>query len=268
MKVAAIQHDIVWQDGDATRARIAPMITTAAEQGARLVALSEMYATGFSMDPARVAEPEGGPNEQFLIDQAREHDLWLIASIAQTRAAGRPRNVAVIAGPRGELYRYAKVHPFSYAGEDAFYEAGAELITIEIDGLRVSPLICYDLRFADTFWALGERTDLFVVVANWPQSRREHWQALLRARAIENQTFVLGVNRVGSAGRLMHAGDSAIIDPAGATIVSESDLEAVLVADVEAAEVARIRAEFAFLPDRRQPWRIQPMTNSVANATE
>ncbi len=154
MRVAAIQHDIVWEDGPATRARLLPMIKTAADGGAQLIALTEMYATGFSMDPARVAEPEGGPNEQFLREQAAANRAWLVASIAQTRAEGRPRNVAVIAGPDGELHRYAKIHPFSYAGEDEKYDAGSELITRRLDGLAVTPLVCYDLRFADCFWAV------------------------------------------------------------------------------------------------------------------
>ena len=257
MKVAAIQHDIVWEDGPATQAHVAPMIADAAGQGAQLIALTEMYATGFSMDPARVAEPEGGPNERFLQEQAADHDAWLIASIAQTRVGGRPRNVAVLAGPHGELHRYAKIHPFSYAGEDERYAAGDELITVDIGGLSVSPLVCYDLRFADTFWAIGERTDLFVVVANWPEPRREHWRALLRARAIENQTYVLAVNRVGNAGRLPHVGDSAVIDPMGVTLVEGHAAEAVLVADVSSVTVRNVRSEFPFLADRRQPWQVR-----------
>jgi predicted amidohydrolase len=256
VKVAAIQHDIVWEDGPATQAHVAPMIADAAAQGARLIALTEMYANGFSMDPARVAEDEGGPNERFLQEQAAAHDAWLIASIAQTRGGRAPRNVAVLAGPHGQLHRYAKIHPFSYARENEQYTAGDELITVDIDGLAVSPLVCYDLRFADSFWAIGERTDLFIVVANWPQPRREHWRALLRARAIENQTYVLGVNRVGNAGRLPHVGDSAILDPMGRTLVEREGGEAVLVADVDPITVRDVRREFPFLIDRRQPWHI------------
>jgi predicted amidohydrolase len=263
MKVAAIQHDIVWEDGEATRAHLAPMIADAASQGARLIALTEMYATGFSMDPARIAEPEGGPNEEFLLEQAARHDAWLIGSIAQTQPAGRPRNVAVLAGPGGQLHGYAKIHPFSYAGEDKQYDAGEELITVDVEGLSVSPLVCYDLRFADSFWALGERTDLFVVVANWPEPRREHWRALLRARAIENQAYVVGVNRVGPAGRLPHVGDSALLDPMGRTLAEATGAEAILVADVEPETVRSVRGEFPFLRDRGQSWRVGP----VAEAT-
>ena len=109
--------------------------------------LTEMFATGFSMSPERIAEDEGGPSEQFLIDQAHEHDAWLIASIAQRGADGRYRNNAVVAGPDGGVSRYSKIHPFSYAHEHEHYAAGAKHLTVDIDGLRTTVFICYDLRF-------------------------------------------------------------------------------------------------------------------------
>ena len=160
MKVAAIQHDIVWQDGEATRKQVTPLIEQAVAAGARLIVLSEMYATGFSMDPQRIAEDPGGANEQFLLDQARLHNVWLVASIAQWSQntpisegeSRRGSNVAVVAGPSGEVHRYTKIHPFSYAGEHEQYDAGSEFLTVTIEAVRVSVFICYDLRFADEFW--------------------------------------------------------------------------------------------------------------------
>jgi predicted amidohydrolase len=271
MKVAAIQHDIVWEDGPATRAHLVPLIAQAAATGARIIVLSEMFATGFSMEPERIAEQEGGPNERFLVEQARTHNAWLIGSIAQwsdtsdsepepptpAEGARRAANVAVVAGPAGEVFRYRKIHPFSYAGEHKRYEAGAEFLTVNIDDLRVSVFVCYDLRFADEFWQRALDTDLYVVPANWPEPRREHWRTLLRARAIENQAYVVGCNRVGVADaarrddRLNHTGDSAILDPLGRTLAEASITETVLVACVDAAEVKRVRDRFPFLVDRR-----------------
>jgi predicted amidohydrolase len=251
MKVAAIQHDIDWEDGAATHKRLAPLIAQAAAAGARLVALTEMYATGFSMRPDRVAEDEGGPNEQFLVDQARRHGCWLVGSIAQRSGSGRPRNVAVLAAPDGAVHRYAKIHPFSYAGEHERYDAGSEFLTVDVEGVSVSVFVCYDLRFADEFWALAHDTDLYVVVANWPAVRREHWRTLLRARAIENQAYVLGVNRVGAVKELDHIGDSAIIDPLGRTLAEASIGETVLVADVTPEVVREVRETLPFLRDRR-----------------
>jgi predicted amidohydrolase len=255
MRIAAIQHDICWEDAAATRAELIEPIARAAGGGARLIVLPEMFATGFSMHPERIAEPEGGPNEAFLLEQAARYNCWIVGSIAQWQPSPGPeltaRNVAVLAGPGGMVSRYAKLHPFSYAGEHLRYAAGQELCTTDIEGLRVSLFICYDLRFADEFWALGPETDVFVVVANWPEARREHWRTLLRARAIENQAYVVGVNRVGAAQDIRHVGDSAVIDPLGRTLTEASVNSTVLFAEVDPSEVARIRQELPFLRDRR-----------------
>lgn len=252
MKVAAIQHDIVWEDAGATRRHVAPLIAQAAASGARLIALAEMFATGFSMRPERIAEDEGGPTEAFLIDQAREHDTHVVASIAQRDRDGNYRNNAVLASPTGAVHRYSKIHPFSYAGEHERYAAGEQHLTVDIEGLRVTFFVCYDLRFADEFWALAADTDLYVVPANWPEPRREHWRTLLRARAIENQAYVLGVNRVGTVKDVEYVGDSAIIDPLGRTLAEAAVGESVLVAEAAPASVKAIRAAFPFLADRHK----------------
>ena len=252
MRVALVQHHIVWEDARATWARVAPMIAEAAASGARLIVLTEMFATGFSMRPDRIAEDEGGPSERFLIDRASEHDAYLIASIAQRGPDGAYRNNAVVAAPDGTVRRYAKIHPFSYSGEHEHYTAGAAHLTLELDELRVSVFVCYDLRFADEFWALAPDTDAYVVVANWPESRREHWRLLLRARAMENQAYVIGVNRVGSDIALRYVGDSAVIDPSGGVVAECGSEEAVAVAKIAAATVTSTRAAFPFLADRRE----------------
>lgn len=259
MRTAVIQHDIVWEDPPANHAHVAPMIARAAGAGAELVVLPEMFATGFSMVPERAAEEPGGPTERFLRDQAVEHGIWLIGTIAQlgprdvedAAAARRGVNVAVVAGPAGEQERYVKIHPFSFAGEDELYDAGRHFLTVDVAGLRVTVFICYDLRFADEFWVCAEGTDLFVVPANWPESRREHWRTLLRARAIENQAYVVGCNRVGDAQGVAHTGDSVVVDPLGRALVEASSVETVLFADVEPSEIRRVREHFPFLQDRR-----------------
>ena len=252
MKVAAIQHDIMFEDPAATRAHVTGLIAEAAAVGSRLIVLTEMFDTGFTMRPEVVAEDEGGPSEQFLIDKAGQHEAWVIASIAQRGPDGRYRNNAVVAGPDGSAHRYAKIHPFSYDGEHEHYAAGSDHLTVDIDGMRTSLFICYDLRFANEFWEQAPVTDLYVVPANWPEGRRDDWRALLRARAIENQAYVVGVNRVGIAKELAYRGDSAIIDPLGLTLAEANVGEAVLTADVAAEAVAKVRAEFPFLRDRRR----------------
>lgn len=254
LHIAAIQHDIAWEDAEQTCARVAKLVTEAARGGARLVVLPEMFATGFSMRPDRIAEDEGGPVERFLVEQAGEHDVHLIASIAQRGGDGRFRNNAVLARPDATVQRYAKIHPFSYAGEHEQYAAGSTYLTTEIDDVRTSVFVCYDLRFADEFWALARQTDLYVVVANWPSARHEHWRTLLRARAIENQAYVLGVNRVGAAGTanpIDHGGGSLLIDPMGGVVVEGDDTERVLAGVVDPATVTATRAAYPFLDDRR-----------------
>ena len=120
-----------------------------------------------------------------------------------------------------------------------------------MEGLRISLFVCYDLRFADEFWGLAPTTDLYLVPANWPESRRNHWMALLQARAIENQAYVVGCNRVGEGGGLTYVGDSRIIDPLGELLATGSQGETILFADIDPARVAAVRDRFRFLPDRR-----------------
>src|SRR5262245_8992389 len=257
MKVAAVQHDIVWERPDENFARLAPMIRAAALGVTRLVVLSEMYSTGFSMQTDRVAEPFDGPSAAFLVEQARANDVWVCGSIPErAEADALPANSLVLASPDGDVHRYAKIHPFSYAREHEHYAAGDAHVTVDVEGIRTSLFVCYDLRFADEFWALAPATDLYVVVANWPAARRNHWRALLRARAIENQAYVVGVNRVGLGGaegrtRLEYAGDSVVLDPLGEPVAEAGADETTLVADVDPARVAAVRAEFPFLADRR-----------------
>jgi len=217
--------------------------------------LTEMFATGFSMAAERIAEPPDGPSRAFLVDQARRHGAWVCASIPTADPAlPRPVNRLVLAAPDGGVETYDKIHPFSFAGETEHYAAGERFLTVEIEGVRTSFFVCYDLRFADEFWALAPATDCYVVVANWPEARRHHWQSLLVARAIENQAYVVGVNRVGTDGNgHRYSGDSRIIDPLGEVVAAAAYVETTLTADVDPAAVTDVRTRFPFLVDRRPP---------------
>lgn len=251
MRVAVVQHDIVWEDAAATRARLVPQIAVAAATGARLVVLAEMFATGFSMRTERTGEPADGPTTAFLVEQAARHGAWVCGSLVERpTAGGLPTNTLVAAGPAGELHRYRKVHPFSHAGEHEHFAAGTEPVIVDVEGVRCSLSVCYDLRFADGYWAAAPDTDCYVVVANWPAARRHHWTTLLRARAIENQAYVVAANRVGEGGGLTYAGDSRIVDPMGEELAAAAGGETVLSAEVDPAVVAVTRARFPFLRDR------------------
>ena len=256
MRIAAVQHDIVWEDRDTNFERLAPQIEHAVGAGAELVLLTETFSTGFSMTPG-IGEPEGGPSARFLAGQAAEHGVWVGGTCPEIaeghgRDAELPYNSFVLAGPDGTTHRYRKLHPFTHAGEHERFRAGEKPTTVEIGGLRITPFICYDLRFANVFWDAAPATDVYLVPANWPSPRRHHWQTLLQARAIENQAYVVGVNRVGADGNgLEHLGDSRIVSPMGELLATAAGVETMLLADVDAAEVAATREKFAFMPDRR-----------------
>ena len=252
MRIAAVQHDIVWEDRAANFARLAPLVARAAGAGAEFVLLSETFSTGFSMTPG-IGEPEGGPSAQFLAEQAAAHGVWVGGSCPEIAADGPlPYNSFVLAGPDGTVHRYRKLHPFTHGGEHERFRAGEKPVTVEVGGLRVTPFVCYDLRFADVFWHAALDTDVYLVTANWPAARRLHWQTLLQARAIENQAYVVGCNRVGTAGDgTGHAGDSRIVSPMGELLATAAGVETVLVADVDPAEVTATRGRLRFLADRR-----------------
>jgi predicted amidohydrolase len=257
LRVAALQHDIVWNDRQANFARLAPTIAAAAGAGAGLVLCTETFSTGFAVDEPDLGEPEGGPSSSFLAEQAAQHGIWVGGTCPELPAGAdhgddrRPYNTFVLAGPDGTVHRYRKIHPFTFGGEDKSFRAGSDLLTVDIAGLRVSLLVCYDLRFADEFWQLANDTDVYLVPANWPDKRRLHWQVLLQARAIENQAYVVGVNRVGEGGRLSYCGDSRIVDPAGELLATAAGGETMLLADLSAQRVAEVRDRFRFLQDRR-----------------
>lgn len=252
MKVAVIQVDTVWENRDANFAQIAPLVATAVQNGATFVLLTEMFSTGFVVNRSDIGEPEGGPSSQFLSQMASQHKIWIGGSCPEvTTNDPRPFNSFVLVSPHGEQHRYHKIHPFTFGGEDTYFRAGENFVTVNVDGVRVTLFVCYDLRFADEFWATAANTDLYLVPGNWPASRREHWMALLRARAIENQAFVIGCNRVGTGGGLEYAGDSRVVNPLGEVIAEAGDVSTILYADISSEEVQNVRTTFRFMQDRR-----------------
>jgi len=245
VKIAAVQHDIVWEDREANFARLAPQVARAVGAGAELVLLTETFSTGFSMTPG-IGEPEGGPSAQFLAGQAAAHGVWVAGTCPETDRDGElPYNSFVLAAPDGSTHRYRKLHPF--ATERDRFRSGEGPLTVQVANLRVTPFICYDLRFANVFWQTGPDTDVFLVPANWPSPRRHHWTTLLQARA-----YVVGCNRVGTAGDgTEHGGDSRIVSPMGELLATASGVETIVLADVDPAQVAATRDRFQFLRDRR-----------------
>lgn len=262
MRVVGVQHQIDWHDPQVTMARVRPWIDQAVDAGGDLICLTEMFSTGFSMDTDAVVEPVDGPSSTFLAEQAAAasaltgRPIHLAASVPTfdpTVHAELPVNRLFVYGPDGLVGTYDKIHPFSLSGEDKYYAAGTTPLTLSINGVRVSFLVCFDLRFAYEFWDRALETDLYVVVANWPASRRLHWQTFLRARAVENLAYTLGVNRIGEDGNgYAHAGDTRLTSPMGETLSSAAEIEALVIGDVDPSIVQSTRDRFGFLNDRRK----------------
>lgn len=250
MNVAGIQYEIAWENPKENFRRVAPLVQLAAAQGAELLALPEMFATGFTMRSEEMAAHATAIHE-FMAETATRHRVWLIGGYAEP-GEHRPANACSIIAPDGrEVLHYRKIHPFSAAKEPDHYEAGEGLHTVEIDGVRVTPLICYDLRFPELFRVAAMATDLFVVIANWPAHRGHAWRTLLVARAIDDQAWVLGVNRVGEVDGYPHSGDSSLVDPWGKVIARLSDEPGIVAGEVTAGVVREARSRFRFLDDRR-----------------
>jgi predicted amidohydrolase len=251
MKFAVIQNNTAWKDRDANFEALTPQIKKAVSHGANFVVLPEMFSTGFVVDDSSIGEPVGGPSSQFLSDMAAKHHIHIGGSCPEVSPDDpRPHNTFVIASPNGDQYRYHKIHPFSFGGETAYFRPGQSTQTITIDNIRITMFVCYDLRFAEEFWRTAPETDVYLVPANWPDSRREHWLTLLRARAIENQAYVVGCNRVGIGDSLTYSGDSRIIDPLGTVLAAGDNSVTVIYADINAAYVTEVRHQFPFMQDR------------------
>lgn len=252
MRMAVVQHEIVWESPEQNFVALRPWIDEAAATGAGLIALTETFSWGFSMNTDRVHESPDGPSTTFLRDEAARTGAWVVGSIpVRPEGLDRPHNRLTFAGPGGELEYYDKLHPFTFSGEDKSYCAGTETKTLDIGDLRISPFVCFDIRFAPDFWGLAHGTDCYLVVANWPASRQHHWVPLLTARAIENQAWVVATNRVGEDPNVDYAGRSMIIDPYGEIIADLPDVAGVISADIDPRRVSEIRTSFPFLEDRR-----------------
>jgi predicted amidohydrolase len=250
MKVAGIQFEIAWEQPEENFRRVTPLLERAAAAGAELALLPEMFATGFSMEAEKCAAASAA-TRAFLRDSAARLGIHVAGGHAEPGPVRSFNALSLFAPDGSEPLHYRKIHPFSLAGEERAYAGGDSLPSATIDRVRVTAVICYDLRFPELFRAAAPRTDLFLVPANWPEKRRQAWRTLLAARAIESQCFVLGVNRIGEAGGEPHCGDSGLLDPFGEARSAASHAPALVVGDVDASEVARVRERFPFRKDCR-----------------
>ena len=253
MNIYCCQLDLTWENKQANFAKARSLLTAARPERGALVLLPELFATGFTMNTAPLAEKPGGETEQFLAGLARDLGVFALGGVLGAGGQGRGRNLSVVFSPEGrEIARYSKIQTFTLGGETAAYEPGSEPVIFAWVDFAVAPFICYDLRFPEHFRVATRRgAQLITVIASWPVARIEHWVALLRARAIENQAYVAGCNRCGTDPKLTYTGRSLIVSPKGDVLADAGDGEKVIRADLDLAALLAYRKELPFLADMR-----------------
>lgn len=255
MNVHLVQIDSVWEDRSANHAKARQLIANAHPLPGSLIILPETFSTGFSMNLAVTAEPENGPTEQFLREMAAQYQSCVIGGVVTATSDGLGMNQALALAPDGSvLARYTKNYPFSLGGEDKAHVAGSGLALLEWQGLRIAPLICYDLRFPELArTAVRAGAEVLVFIAAWPVKRIQHWITLLQARAIENLAYVIGVNRCGTDPEFTYTGRSLVVDPHGLIIADAAEQEHVITARIDPVVLHNWRSQFPALRDAGIP---------------
>lgn len=251
MKLIGLQYDTVWEDREANERQIEGMLEEAAPDPGSLVVLPELSLVGFTMRREGLAEESGGPSQQFFSRLATRYQVTVVGGASWRGERGLGRNMALVVNPEGELVgSYCKQHPFSFAGELEHYQSGRDFLVFDWQGVRCAPLVCYDLRFPEAFRHLVlEGVELFLVIANWPTPRVLHWEVLLQARAIENQAYVLGVNRCGADPKVVYPGSSRLIDPQGQVVAALGNEPGFIRDELDVTELRAYRERFPALSD-------------------
>lgn len=247
LKICGLQTTLVWEDAAANRMHFDTLIRQVPTD-VDVIALPEMFTTGFSMHPTSLAEPADGPTTEWMQQWAAEKQSVITGSII-TKIGDQYFNRLLWVMPNGEIEHYDKRHLFSYAGEHERYTAGQEIKVVEYQGWRICLNICYDLRFP--VWSRNKNNyDILLYVANWPEVRIEAWSTLLRARAIENQAYTIGINRIGLDGNNhQYNGQSAIIDMGGNYLAQGHENESLLIHTLSMEKLQAFRQRFAFWRD-------------------
>lgn len=249
LHITIVQPDIIWEDKPANLAHYSDLIANI-KGPKEIVVLPEMFSTGFSMAPERLAESMDGETVQWMRETAKAQRIILTGSLI-IREGAVFYNRLVWMQPDGVCMTYDKRHLFGYADEDCHYTAGSRKLITQVKGWRICPLVCYDLRFP--VWArnvAGSDYDVLIYVANWPQRRSLAWKTLLQARAIENQAYCIGVNRVGEDGKgITYTGDSSAFDPLGEKLWQGTAMEAVHTITLSREKLEETRSQLPFLKD-------------------
>jgi predicted amidohydrolase len=254
LNVALIQMDVKWEYIEENNRRASALLEKAAGKGCDVAVLPEMFTTGFTMNLSEVegvTSPSEGKTARFLSETAKRLGIYIIAGVAvKPENKEKGLNLAMVYNREGQqIASYTKNRPFPLLEEEKYFDKGVEPVVFELDGVPASVFICFDLRFPELFRAVAGKAMAMFVIANWPSKRAEHWTALLRARAIENQCYIIGLNRIGTDGnRISYSGYSSVYDPMGKLISWAGEGEEILMARIDPEEALSVRKEYPFLP--------------------
>lgn len=251
--VTLIQTKLFWEDKSANLQMLEEKIKGIQER-TEIVVLPEMFSTGFSMQPEKLAEKMNGETTAWMKRVAAAQKIILTGSVI-IEEEGKYYNRLIWMLPNGQFGIYDKRHRFAFAKEDEHYTAGNKRLIAQVNGWKINLQVCYDLRFP--IWARQQQSeegeaeyDLLIYVANWPQRRSHAWKTLLTARAIENQCYVVGVNRVGNDGNeIYHSGNSMVADPLGEVLYEKNDDEDIFTITLDKDHLNEVRSKFPFLKD-------------------
>lgn len=248
LNITLIQTDIVWEDKAANLQHYEQLIAGITGQR-HVVVLPEMFSTGFSMAPERLAEPMDGTSIKWMADIAVKYRCILTGSL-MVEEEGKYYNRMLWVQPDGRIGFYDKRHLFAHGSEDKHYTPGDTRQIVSVNGWRINLLVCYDLRFPVWSRNKNEEYDVLIYVANWPQQRSLAWKTLLQARAIENMSYVVGVNRVGTDAKgLVYSGDSSAFGPLGELLWQQTATAAVHTVTLDKETLLQARTNLPFLKD-------------------
>lgn len=250
MRIALYQMNIEWENKEINYFHVMEAISKAAQEDIKLFLLPEMSFTGFSMNTALTKE-KNAETIRRMAECAKKYQIAIGFGWVKDCGVKSENHYTVIDKEGNILSDYAKIHPFSYAGESEKFKGGEKITVFAMNGMNIATFICYDLRFPEIFQIASKQADVILVPANWPETRAEHWKCLLQARAIENQVYIVGINCVGTIHGLHYSGDSCVIDPNGKILQEISEKEGILAFELK-NDVQEIRDGFPVKRDRRE----------------
>lgn len=247
IKIALAQMNITWLGFQENLKKIAEYVNEAETQNADWIVFPEMALTGFCMEPEKVCLPQTSESFQNLLRITRGKKVVVMIGLAQNTKGEFTNDFLII--QNGEiLCAYSKIHLFTMQDEHKYYQPGYKLKQVELDGIKVTPFICFDTRFSDMFSKMaGQGTDVFVVIASWPKEQAAQWKTLLSARAIDTQSFVVGVNRVGEGDGLCFNGDSNVFSPGGKPIAEFTSEQKLIFVEIDPSKVKKLRSQYPVL---------------------